>query len=223
MAITDWPMSERPRERLLEHGAEALSDAELLAIFLRTGTRGKSAIDLARELLDGFDGLRGLLGADLDTFCQAKGLGKAKYAQLQACLEMAKRFMSETLYREGPLNNPAKAKRFLSMQMRDYGKEVFACLFLDVRNQVIKFEELFFGTLHSAEVHPREVVKRALAHNAHAVILAHNHPSGDSQPSTADIEITRTLKEALALVDVKVLDHLIVGEKIQSLAELGHL
>lgn len=223
MAISDWPTSERPRERLLEHGAKALTDAELLAIFLRTGTHGKSALDLARELLKEFDGLRGLLGADLNTFCQAKGLGEAKYAQLQACLEMGNRHLSETLYREGPLDNPAMAKRFLSMKMRDYGKEVFACLFLDVRNHVIKFEELFAGTLHSAEVHPREVVKRVLAHNAHAVILAHNHPSGDSQPSTADIQITRTLKDALALVDVKVLDHLIVGEKIQSLAELGHL
>ncbi len=223
MAISDWPESERPRERLLEHGAEALSDAELLAIFLRIGTRGKSALDLARELLTEFDGLRGLLGADLNTFCQAKGLGEAKYAQLQACLEMADRYLSETLDREGPLDNPAMAKRFLSMKMRDYDKEVFACLFMDVRNYVIKFEELFAGSLHSAEVHPREVVKRVLAHNAHAVILAHNHPSGDSKPSTADIQITRTLKDALALVDVKVLDHLIVGEKIQSLAELGHL
>lgn len=223
MAISDWPVSERPRQRLLECGAEALSDAELLAIFLRTGVKGKSAVDLARELLNEFGGLRQLMRADLAMFCQAKGLGEAKYVHLQACLEMARRFLRESLEREGPLTNPDDAKQFLLMRMRDYTKEVFACLFLDAKNRVIEVEELFLGTLHTAEVHPREVVKQALKHNARAIILAHNHPSGDAQPSQTDIELTYTLRDALALMDIKVLDHLVVGDTVQSLAELGHL
>ncbi|MGH1536677.1 MAG: RadC family protein [Gammaproteobacteria bacterium] len=223
MAISDWPVGERPRERLLAQGASALSDAELLAIFLRTGVKGKSAVDLARELLTELGGLRGLLSTDLKTFCQAKGLGEAKYAQLQACLEMSRRYLRESLEREGPLSNPEEAKQFLLMRMRDYDKEVFACLFLDTKNRVIEFEELFVGSLHSAEVHPREVVKQALKHNANAIIFAHNHPSGDSTPSHADIEITYTLRDALALMDIKALDHLIIGNNVVSLAEQGHL
>jgi DNA repair protein RadC len=223
MAISDWPEGERPRERLLEHGANALSDSELLAIFLRTGVKGKSAVDLARELITDFGGLRQILSADLETFCQAKGLGVAKFTQLQACLEMSRRYLREALEREGPLTNPEDAKQFLLMRMRDYKKEVFACLFLDTKNHVIKYEELFAGTLNSAEVHPREVVKQALKHNANAVILAHNHPSGVSKPSSADIEITHTLRDALLLVDIKVLDHFIIGNEVTSLATLGHL
>jgi DNA repair protein RadC len=223
MAISDWPEGERPRERLLEHGANALSDSELLAIFLRTGVKGKSAVDLARELITDFGGLRQILSADLETFCQAKGLGVAKFTQLQACLEMSRRYLREAIEREGPLTNPEDAKQFLLMRMRDYKKEVFACLFLDTKNHVIKYEELFAGTLNSAEVHPREVVKQALKHNANAVILAHNHPSGVSKPSSADIEITHTLRDALLLVDIKVLDHFIIGNEVTSLATLGHL
>lgn len=223
MAISDWPARERPRERLLEQGANALSDAELLAIFLRTGVKGKSAVDLARDLLNEFGGLRQMFSADEKEFCQAKGLGKAKYAQLQACIEMSRRFLRESLDREGPLSNPDDAKQFLHMRMRDHTKEVFACLFLDTKNRVIEFEEIFTGTLHSAEVHPREVVKLALKHNANSVIFAHNHPSGDANPSQSDIEITHALKEALALIDIKVLDHLIIGNDVLSLAELGHL
>ncbi len=223
MAITDWPEGERPRERLLDQGANALSDAELLAIFLRTGVKGKSALDLARELLTSFGSLRQLLCADLETFCQAKGLGVAKFTQLQACLEMSRRFLRESLEREGPLTNPEDAKQFLLMRMRDYKKEVFSCLFLDTKNRVIKFEELFKGSLNSAEVHPREVLKQALRHNANAIILAHNHPSGDSKPSQSDINITHTLRDALSLVDIKVLDHLIIGNDVTSLATLGHL
>ncbi len=223
MAITDWPEGERPRERLLNLGANALSDAELLAIFLRTGVQGKSAVDLARELLINFGGLRQLLSADLDVFCQAKGLGIAKFTQLQACLEMSRRVLGEALEREGPLTNPEDAKQFLLLRMRDYKKEVFACLFLDAKNRVIKFEELFAGTLSSAEIHPREVVKQALKYNASAIIFAHNHPSGDSVPSQSDIRITHTLREALSLVETKVLDHLIVGNEVSSLAALGHL
>ncbi len=223
MAISNWPASERPRERLLERGAKVLNDAELLAIFLRTGVKGKSAVELARDLLNEFGDLRQLTRADQKTFCKMNGLGQAKYVQLQACMEMASRVLRESLVRDGPLNSPAAAERFFSARMRDYTKEVFACLFLDVKNHVIQFEELFAGTLNTTEVHPREVVKRALAYNAQAVIFAHNHPSGDSKPSNADIDITRTLRDALALVDVKVLDHLVIGNTVQSLAELGHL
>lgn len=223
MAISDWPVSERPRERLLDRGAESLSDSELLAIFLRIGVKGKSAVDLARDLLKEFGSLRELMAADLAAFCQIKGLGQAKFVQLQACLEMARRFLHESLQREGPLTNPNDAKKFLLMRMRDYTKEDFACLYLDTKNRVIQFEELFTGTLHTAEVHPREVVKQALKYNAHAIILAHNHPSGVAEPSQADIELTLILRDALALIDIKILDHLVVGGTVQSLAELGHL
>jgi DNA repair protein RadC len=223
MAISDWPEGERPRERLLAHGAEVLSDAELLAIFLRTGVKGKSAVDLARDLLLEFGGLRPLLCADLQTFCRAKGLGQAKYAQLQACLEMSRRFLQQSIQREGPLSNPEDAKQFLLIKMRDYSKEVFACLFLDSKNCVIEFKELFIGTLNSAEVHPREVVKQALKYNANALILAHNHPSGDAKPSQSDIQITKNLRDALALMDIKVLDHLIIGNEVVSLAECGQM
>lgn len=212
MAISDWPVSERPRERLLDRGAESLSDSELLAIFLRIGVKGKSAVDLARDLLKEFGSLRELMAADLAAFCQIKGLGQAKFVQLQACLEMARRFLHESLQREGPLTNPNDAKKFLLMRMRDYTKEDFACLYLDTKNRVIQFEELFTGTLHTAEVHPREVVKQALKYNAHAIILAHNHPSGVAEPSQADIELTLILRDALALIDIKILDHLVVGD-----------
>jgi len=167
--------------------------------------------------------LRQLLRADLNTFSQAKGLGSAKYAQLQACLEMSRRFLRQSLDRENPLSNPDDAEQFLLIRMRDYTKEVFACLFLDTKNRVIEFEELFVGSLNSAEVYPREVVKQALKHNANAVILAHNHPSGDCKPSHSDIQITHTLRDALSLMDIKVLDHLIIGDDVVSLAELGHL
>ena len=223
MAITDWPAGERPRERLLEQGSDTLSDAELLAIFLRTGVKGKSAVDLARDLLNEFGGLRKMFSADEKEFCQAKGLGLAKYAQLQACLEMSRRFLRESLEREGPLTNSHDAKEFLLLRMRDYKKEVFACLFLDSKNQVIKFEELFKGSLNSSEVHPREVVKQALKHNANALIFAHNHPSGNSKPSQSDIDTTKILSDALTLIGIKVLDHLIIGDKVTSLAELGHI
>ena len=223
MAISDWPASERPRERLLKQGAKVLSDAELLAIFLRTGVAGKSAVDLARELLSEFGGLRELLHADAKTFCEANGLGPAKYAQLQACLEMAQRYLHENLVRSGPLSSPDDAEKFLLLRMRDYEKEVFACIYLDTKNRVIEFEELFVGSLHSAEVHPREVIKQAVKFNANAVIFAHNHPSGIAQPSQSDIDITQTLKQALALLEIKVLDHLVIGDEVQSLAALGYL
>jgi DNA repair protein RadC len=224
MAIKDWPPRERPRERLLAHGAHSLSDAELLAIFLRTGVSGRSAVDLARDLLGRFGGLRPLLAAGREAFCAAPGLGDAKFAQLQAVLEMGRRHLYESLARGEPLSSPAQTARFLGAKLRDYPYEVFAVLFLDNRHRVIAFEELFRGTIDGASVHPREVVRRAIACNAAAVILAHNHPSGVTEPSSADQRITARLREALALVDVRVLDHLIIGDgPCCSLAERGLL
>ena len=222
MAITDWPADERPREKLLQRGPAALSDAELLAIFLRTGIVGKTAVDLARDLLDEYGSLRALLDANQKQFCQSKGLGSAKYVQLQATLEMARRHLDERLRRGEVLSNPHETRRFLSARLRDYPHEVFACLFLDTRHRVIQFEELFFGTIDGASVHPREVVKRALHHNAAAVILAHNHPSGIAEPSKADIHITQRLSDALSLVDIHMLDHFVVGDgDLTSFAERG--
>jgi DNA repair protein RadC len=212
MAITDWPEDERPREKLLARGAGALSDAELLAIFLRTGTRGKSAVDLARELLARYGGLRALLQANEQQFCAANGLGQAKYAQLQAVLEMARRHLWETLQRGDALANPADTERYLTARLREYPFEVFACLYLDNRHRVVQFEELFRGTIDGASVHPREVVRRALHHNAAAVIFAHNHPSGVAEPSRSDEALTQRLKDALALVEIRVLDHLVIGD-----------
>lgn len=224
MAITDWPREERPREKLLQKGPAALSDAELLAIFLRTGTRGKTAVDLARDLLSRFGGLRSLLEADLSQFCDGEGLGEAKYTQLQATTEMARRHLLEQLQRGDALESPDHTRRYLQSRLRDYPHEVFGCLFLDNRHRVIAFEELFRGTINGASVHPREVVKSALAHNAAAVILAHNHPSGVAEPSQADCHITQKLCHALDLVDIRVLDHLVVGDgQTVSFAERGLL
>ena len=223
MAIKDWPADERPREKLLQRGAAALSDAELLAIFLRTGVTGKSAVDLARELLDAFGGLRPLLEADRRAFGAGKGLGTAKFAQLQAVLEMGRRHLDARLRRGDALESPAQTVRYLSARLRHHPHEVFAVLFLDNRHRVITYEELFTGTIDGASVHPREVVRRALAHNAAALIFAHNHPSGVAEPSAADAAITRRLKEALALIDVRVLDHIVIGDDAVSLAERGML
>ncbi len=224
MPISDWPLEERPREKLLLRGAAALSDAELLAIFLRTGVAGKSAIDLARETLDHFGGLRQLLESDHAAFCRCKGLGTAKYTQLQAVLELSARHLLSTLQREDALTCPDHTRRYLSNRLRGRRQEVFACLFLDNRNRVLTYEELFYGTIDGASVHPREVVSRCLEHNAAAVILAHNHPSGVAEPSRADEQITRRLQQALELVEVRLLDHMIVGDgEITSLAERGIL
>lgn len=223
MAITDWPAAERPREKLLAHGAQALSDAELLAIFLRTGTRGKTAVDLARELLADFGGLRPLIDAPQTDFCNARGLGAAKFVQLQASMEMARRHLLEALTRESALTSPALTRQYLKSRLRDYRHEVFMALFLDSQHHVLAAEELFQGSIDGASVYPREVVKRCLSHNAAAVIFAHNHPSGIAEPSDADIRITRRLIQALALIDVRVLDHVVVGETLVSLAERGLL
>ncbi|MDM8565784.1 DNA repair protein RadC [Candidatus Halobeggiatoa sp. HSG11] len=210
--ITDMPMDERPREKLLQRGAEALTNAELLAIFLRTGTVGKSAIDLAKDLLEEFGDLRSLLGADQKRFCKAKGLGNAKYVHLQACVEMSRRYLRECLERGDILTSPEATRNFLMAELSGRPYEVFACLFLDTKNRVITFDEMFHGTIDGASVYPREIAKRALRHNASAVILSHNHPSGIAEPSRADITITKRLKEILELIDVRVLDHFIVGD-----------
>ncbi|MFS2156464.1 DNA repair protein RadC [Pseudomonas sp. Pseusp122] len=222
MSIRNWPAAERPRERLLELGANSLSDAELLAIFLRTGVAGKSAVDLARYLLNEFGSLRLLMDADLQTFSGHLGLGPAKFAQLQAVMEMARRHMAENLRRDSALENPDQVRRYLKAQLRDEPHEVFGCLFLDNKHRALNFEVLFQGSINQAYVHPRQVVKRAIANNAASLILCHNHPSGVSEPSQADIELTRRLKDALWLVDVKVLDHLIIGDgEPLSMAECG--
>ena len=212
MAITDWPTAERPREKLLERGPAALSDAELLAIFLRTGRSGKTAVDLARDLLTSFGSLRGLLTADQATVCAASGLGIAKYAQLAAALELGRRHLAERWQRGEALGSSQDVRHYLTSRLRDLPYEVFGCLFLDNRHRVIDFEELFRGTLNGTAVYPREIVRRALAHNAAAVILVHNHPSGVAEPSQADERLTGRLKEALELVEVRLLDHLIVGD-----------
>lgn len=224
MAISDWPAAERPREKLLARGPQALSDAELLAIFLRTGVVGKSAVDLARELLTRFGSLRELLAAEQTAFCQAPGLGVAKYAQLQAVLEMGRRHLAERLERGEVLSSSHDTKNYLQARLRDRPHEVFCALFLDNKHRVLAFEEMFSGTLSGAAVYPRELVKRALRLNAAAVILAHNHPSGVAEPSRADETLTARLKEAFQLVDVRLLDHLVIGDgEIVSFSERGLL
>lgn len=224
MAITDWPMKERPREKLLKQGAAALSDAELLAIFLRTGTPGLTAVDLARALLTQFGGLRALLKADHRQFCDGRGLGLAKFAQLQAVLEMGRRHLEEALERGDGLTSPDLTRNYLYSCLRDQNEEQFGCLFMDSQHRVISFEVLFHGTIDAACVYPREVVKRCLAQNAAAVIFAHNHPSGVAEPSQADQRITRKLVDALGLVDIRVLDHFVVGDgEMVSFAERGLL
>ncbi len=223
MAITDWPAEERPREKLLLNGATTLSDAELLAIFLRTGVKGLTAVDMAHNLLDEHGSLRGLLAADMNRFCKSRGLGEAKYVQLQAVLEMSRRYFDEKLKRGDEITDATKVRDYLKSKLRDYDHEVFACLFLDNRHRIIKYEEMFTGTIDGASVYPREVVKRVLAHNAAAIILAHNHPSGVAEPSESDKRITQRLKDALNLVDVRVLDHFIVGDEVVSFAERGLL
>ena len=222
MSIRDWPAAERPREKLLEQGAASLSDAELLAIFLRTGVSGKSAVDLARHLLVQFGSLRTLLEADLKAFSAQLGLGSAKFAQLQAVLEMARRHLAERLRHSSVLENPLAVRDYLKSMLRHEPHEVFGCLFLDSKHRVLAFESLFRGSIDCTSVHPRQVVKRALAHNAAALILCHNHPSGNTDPSQADRMLTKRLQDALEMIDVRVLDHFIVGDGDPlSMAEYG--
>jgi len=225
MAITDWPESERPRERLLKDGAAALSDAELLAIFLRIGMKGKSAVDLARDLLSHFGSLTRLFQARQQEFAAIPGMGNAKYAQLQAVLEMSRRALREDMISRDLLSAPAAVRDWLRLHLAHLPHEAFVALWLDAQNRLIAHDELFRGTLTQTSVYPREVVKHALRHNAAAVILAHNHPSGLAEPSRADEALTSALKQALALIDIKVLDHFIVAGNGQplSFAERGLL
>lgn len=224
MAITDWPAAERPREKLIELGAEALSDAELLAIFLRVGVTGKSAVDLARDLLNQFGSLNGIFAATEHELSQVHGIGTSKYVQLQAIFEMSRRALSEQLQQRDVFKSPQQVRDYLVLKLGSLTKEVFLVLFLDTQNHLVATEEMFAGTLTQTSVYPREVVKRALHHNAAAVIFAHNHPSGIAQQSQADELITKQLKQALDLVDVRVLDHFIVaGNNTLSFSERGLL
>jgi DNA repair protein RadC len=222
--LSNWPVTERPREKLLKQGANTLSDSELLAIFLRTGIPGKNVIELARDILIHFGSIKKMFSADLNSFCQLKGLGEAKYVQLQACLEMSQRFLAEELALGNVISNPQHVKSFIQTQLVREKNEVFAGLFLDNQHRVIHYEALFFGTINSASVHPRVLVQKALKYNAAAMIIAHNHPSGVAEASISDIDITQTIKSALELIDVRLLDHLIVaGHQVVSLAEQGRM
>jgi DNA repair protein RadC len=224
MRITDWPEAERPREKLIARGAASLSDAEILALFIRTGLRGRTALDLAREWLNAFDGLRGFLDASQEALTALPGLGPAKYAEIQAALEIGQRHLSATLERRDVMSSPEATRRFLSARLRGLRYEVFAVLFLDSQHRLIAFEELFQGSIDACSVHPRQVVERTLQLNAAAVILAHNHPSGVAEPSGADRQITERLRQALELFDVRILDHLVIGEgRPSSFAERGWL
>src|SRR5882672_1920666 len=224
MAITDWPLQERPRERLLALGPASLADAELLAILLRTGAKGKSAVDLARELLGRFGSVSALLEAGAGGAGETPGLGAAKLAQLRAALELARRALREEISTRNALTSPRAVRDYLRLALAGREQEVFVVLLLDAQHRVIASEELFRGTLTQTSVYPREVVKCALKHNAAAVIFAHNHPSGVAEPSHADEILTRSLKSALALVDIRVLDHFIVaGTRTMSFAERGLL
>lgn len=224
MAITDWPASERPREKLIEMGADALSDAELLAIFLRVGVVGKSAVDLARDLLSQFGSLNGIFAATERELSQVHGIGSSKYVQLQAIFEMSRRALNEQLQARDVFQSPQQVRNYLVLKLGALTREVFMVLFLDAQNRLHAAEELFNGTLTQTSVYPREVVKRAIHHNAASVIFAHNHPSGVAQQSAADELITQQLKQALALIDVRVLDHFIVaGNQTLSFAEHGLL
>jgi len=224
MAINDWPEDQRPRERLIKHGAAVLSDAELLAVFLRVGVSGKSAVDLGRDMIGYFGSLNRLFSADLAEFSTLNGLGPAKYAQLQAVMELTRRALAEDMKTGDALSSPSAVKQYLQLMLGNRSYESFAVLFVDVKNRLIAAEELFRGTLTHTSVYPREVVKHALAHNAASIILAHNHPSGSPEPSAADHHLTQALKQALALVDIRVLDHFVVaGRHVYSFAEHGEI
>ena len=224
MGINDWAEQERPRERLVREGAAALSNPELLALLLRVGVRGKSAVELGRDVLQHFGSLHGLFGASLTDFSEVNGLGMAKYAQLQAVMELARRAIGEQMQAGQALSSPETVKRYLRMKLGGQRHESFVVLFVDVKNRLIADKELFRGTLTHTSVYPREVVREAIACNAASVMLAHNHPSGAPQPSDADLHLTQRLCQALALVDIRVLDHFVVaGPLVHSFAENGQL
>lgn len=224
MAITDWPEGERPREKLLQQGVDSLSDAELLAIFLRVGVTGKSAVDLARDLLSRFGSLNGIFAASQKEISEVHGMGSSKYVQLQAIFEMSRRALAEQMRARDVLSSPQQVRDYLCLKLGGLVREVFVVLFLDAQNRVLAQEEMFSGTLTQTSVYPREVVKRALHHNAASVIFAHNHPSGVAELSRSDEQLTGALKQALALVDIRVLDHFVVaGSSTLSFAEKGLL
>jgi DNA repair protein RadC len=224
MGINDWPEQHRPRERLIRDGAGALSDAELLAVFLRVGVAGKSAVELGRDMLIRFGSLDGLFRASLADFSTVHGLGPAKYAQLHAVIELAQRSLAEQLSAREVMGSPEVVKQYLRLQLGRNPHESFVVLFLDVKNRLLATRTMFEGTLTHTSVYPREVVKAALHHNAAAVMLAHNHPSGAPEPSEADLLLTKALVQALALVDVRILDHFVVaGALVHSFAEHGQL
>ena len=224
MGIKDWPEGERPREKLLRLGASKLSDAELLALIVRAGGKGRTALDIARALLLQFGSLSLILTANQEEFCRSAGLGMVSFVQLQAMLELSQRHMYEQLEERDALTSSELTRQYLRARLRHYEHEVFACLYLDNQHRVVKLEELFSGTIDGAAVYPREVVKRCLHNNAAAVIFAHNHPSGIAEPSQADIGITVRLKAALNTIDVRVLDHIVVGRcEAVSFAERGLL
>lgn len=224
MQLNQWPESERPREKLLNCGASSLSDAELLAIFIRTGVKGCNAVELARNLLQQFGDLGRLVAATKREFCQVKGVGEAKFVQLQAVMEMARRALAEPLKRGVVMESAQAAKAYVASQLAHEGNECFAVILLDAQHRMIEFKVLFQGTIHQTSVYPRVIVQTALACHSAAVILCHNHPSGVAEPSQADLRITTRISDALALVDVNVLDHLIVGRgEVVSLAERGQM
>lgn len=211
MPISEWPETERPRERLLASGAKILTDSELLAIFLRTGVKGMNAVELARTLLERFGDLRALCNANIDEFCKTKGLGVATYVQIQAVLELSRRYFLAELQRGDALSSPELVHHYLCKELQDFTEEVFAVLFMDGQNRVIRMEKLFHGTVDSAKVYPRVVLKRTIELNATSIVLSHNHPSGNPEPSVADIAITRKIASALHYIDVKLVDHIVVG------------
>lgn len=223
MQLKNLPNEQRPREKLLTFGSDQLTDAELLAIFLRTGVPGTNVLDLSRYLLTHFGGLRMLFSAPFDDFCAQRGLGAAKYAQLQAVIEMSRRYFAEQAEVVDALRSPQAVHEYLVSQLKDLDNEVFALLYLDSQHRVLKYETIFWGTVDKAAVYPRVVVKKVMDSRAVAVIFAHNHPSGESYPSDSDIAITDKLKRALALIDVRVVDHIIIGNELTSFAELGLL
>jgi DNA repair protein RadC len=224
MAITHWPECERPREKFMSAGAPAVSDAELLAILIRSGSAGKSAVELARELINHHGSLRQVLDLNAEQLGQHKGLGPVTHTTLQACLELGRRYLEQGLKNESALTSSKETRRYLRSRLRHRNQEVFACLFLDAQHRILKYEELFFGTIDGASVYPRQVLHRTMELNAAAVIFAHNHPSGHAEPSLADRQITKKLVEALSLVDVRVLDHVVVGDLEEvSFAERGLL
>ena len=222
MPITDWPDDERPREKLLARGEQALTDAELIAIFLRTGTRGHTAVDIARQLLSDFGGIRNLLQAPLITLTNQHGIGHSKYAALQAALELGRRCLMHPAEDGSILNSSSKTRQFIADHLRPHATEVFACLFMDLHYRLIRFDKLFYGSIHEAVVYPREIVRLGLLYHASRIILAHNHPSGIAEPSDADKSVTANIKQALGLVDMKLVDHIIVGKSdTYSFAETG--